>query len=76
MDGRKRWLLYGDSVDGLDRSDVSSTSAAAGRRDPRRGPASRRSPVHSEGLLPRRRANERAGVHLTLGVKHPRAMDL
>src|SRR5439155_26715869 len=76
LDGRKRWLLYGYSVDGVDRIDLEKRSVP---------PAGA---VFDEILQPGDLLyiprgcyhvavpmNEPA-LHLTLGVKNPRGMDL
>jgi ribosomal protein L16 Arg81 hydroxylase len=76
LDGRKRWLLYGGSIDGVDREELKSSSVPP--------PGA----VFDETLQPgdllyiprgcyhvALPLNEPA-LHLTLGVKNPRAMDL
>ena len=76
MDGRKRWLLYGDSVDAIDRSTLSSASV------PPAG-AILDEVLHPGDLLYIPRGcyhvalpmNEPA-LHLTLGVKNPRGIDI
>jgi ribosomal protein L16 Arg81 hydroxylase len=74
--GRKRWILYGFSVDGVDRSELSSRSVPP--------PGAALDQVLQPGdllYIPRGcyhvavPMNEPA-LHLTLGVKNPRAMDL
>jgi ribosomal protein L16 Arg81 hydroxylase len=76
LDGRKRWLLYGDSVDAIDRSTLSSASV------PPAG-AILDEVLHPGDLLYIPRGcyhvavpmNEPA-LHLTLGVKNPRGIDI
>jgi ribosomal protein L16 Arg81 hydroxylase len=76
LDGRKRWLLYGDSVDAIDRSTLSSASV------PPEG-AILDEVLHPGDLLYIPRGcyhvavpmNEPA-LHLTLGVKNPRGIDI
>jgi len=76
MDGRKRWLLYGNSVDHVDRRDLATRSA------PPAG-ALLDEILHPGDLLYIPRGcyhvavpmNEPA-LHLTLGVKNPRGADL
>ena len=76
LDGRKRWLLYGFSVDGVDRSDLSSRSVppAGAVLDQILQPGDLlyipRGCYHVAVPM-----NEPA-LHLTLSVKNPRAMDL
>jgi len=76
LDGRKRWLLYGFSVDGVDRSDLSSGSV------PPAG-AVLDQILEPGDLLYMPRGCYHVAVpmneptlHLTLGVKNPRGMDL
>ena len=76
VDGRKRWILYGSSVDGLDRTELKS------RSKPPAGAAFDQILQPGDLLyIPRGcyhvalPMNEPA-LHLTLGVKNPRAMDL
>src|SRR5262245_2497569 len=76
IDGRKRWLLYGFSFDGVDRGDLSTTS------QPPAGAALDRILEPGDLLyIPRGcyhlalPLNEPA-LHLTLGVKNPRGLDL
>ncbi len=71
LEGRKRWLLYGFSVDGVDRTGLGSAVGAAGRRIARPGPRARRSPVHPQGLLSRGGADERAGASSDGGRQDP-----
>jgi hypothetical protein len=76
IDGRKRWLLYGDSVEAIDRVTLSSTSVP---------PAGAILDVvlHPGDLLYIPRGcyhvavpmNEPA-LHLTIGVKNPRGIDI
>jgi ribosomal protein L16 Arg81 hydroxylase len=76
VDGRKRWLLYGSSVDGIDRGELSRTSVP---------PAGALADLVLEPgdllYIPRGcyhvavPMNEPA-LHLTLGVKNPRGIDL
>jgi len=76
MDGRKRWLLYGDSVEGIDRTTLSTASV------PPAGPILDEV-LHPGDLLYIPRGcyhvavpmNEPA-LHLTLGVKNPRGIDI
>lgn len=76
LDGRKRWLLYGDSVDAIDRGTLSSASV------PPAG-AVLDEVLHPGDLLYIPRGcyhvavpmNEPA-LHLTLGVKNPRGIDI
>jgi ribosomal protein L16 Arg81 hydroxylase len=76
VDGRKRWILYGASVDGLDRTDLKTRSKppAGAEFDQILQPGDLlyipRGCYHV--ALP---MNEPA-LHLTLGVKNPSAMDL
>ena len=76
LDGRKRWLLYGFSVDGVDRSGLDSTSVppAGAVLDQILQPGDLlyipRGCYHLAVPM-----NEPA-LHLTLGVKNPRTMDL
>jgi ribosomal protein L16 Arg81 hydroxylase len=76
LDGRKRWLLYGFSVDGVDRTELSSGSVppAGALLDQVLEPGDLlyvpRGCYHL--ALP---MNEPA-LHLTLGVKNPRTRDL
>jgi ribosomal protein L16 Arg81 hydroxylase len=76
VDGRKRWLLYGYSVDGVDRSGLSRTSVppAGAELDQILQPGDLlyipRGCYHLAVPM-----NEPA-LHLTLGVKNPRTMDL
>jgi hypothetical protein len=76
LDGRKRWLLYGFSVDAVDRSELSSRSVPP--------PGAVLDQILERGdllYIPRGcyhvavPMNEPA-LHLTLSVKNPRAMDL
>jgi len=76
VDGRKRWLLYGFSVDGIDRGELSRASVP---------PAGALADLVLEPgdllYIPRGcyhvavPMNEPA-LHLTLGVKNPRGIDL
>jgi ribosomal protein L16 Arg81 hydroxylase len=76
LDGRKRWLLYGVSVDGVDRAELKTTAV------PPAG-ASFDQVLQTGDLLYIPRGcyhlavpmNEPA-LHLTVGVKNPRGMDL
>jgi ribosomal protein L16 Arg81 hydroxylase len=76
LDGRKRWLLYGDSVDAIDSSTLTSASV------PPAG-AVFDQVLHPGDLLYIPRGcyhvavpmNEPA-LHLTLGVKNPRGIDI
>ena len=76
LEGRKRWLLYGSSVDGVDRTELSSAAV------PPAG-ASLDQVLEPGDLLYIPRGcyhvavpmNEPA-LHLTVGVKTPRGMDL
>jgi len=76
LEGRKRWLLYGSAVDGVDRAGLSSTTV------PPAG-ASLDQVLEPGDLLYIPRGcyhvavpmNEPA-LHLTVGVKTPRGMDL
>src|SRR5436189_2672139 len=76
IDGRKRWLLYGFSVDGVDRRDLSRTSVppAGAVLDEILQPGDLlyipRGCYHLAVPM-----NEPA-LHLTLGVKNPRGADL
>ena len=76
VDGRKRWLLYGFSVDGVDRSGLGSASVppAGAVLDQILQPGDLlyipRGCYHVAVPM-----NEPA-LHLTLGVKNPRTMDL
>jgi ribosomal protein L16 Arg81 hydroxylase len=76
LDGRKRWLLYGFSVDGVDRSELRSRSVppSGALLDQILRPGDLlyipRGCYHVAVPM-----NEPA-LHLTLGVKNPRAMDL
>ena len=76
IDGRKRWLLYGYSVDGVDRRDLSGTSVppAGAVLDEILQPGDLlyipRGCYHLAVPM-----NEPA-LHLTLGVKNPRGADL
>jgi ribosomal protein L16 Arg81 hydroxylase len=76
IDGRKRWLLYGASVDGVDRGDLSRTSVppAGALVDQILQPGDLlyipRGCYHLAVPM-----NEPA-LHLTLGVKNPRGIDL
>ena len=76
LDGRKRWLLYGSSVDGVDRTELSSTSVppAGALLDQILQPGDLlyipRGCYHVAVPM-----NEPA-LHLTVGVKNPRGMDL
>jgi ribosomal protein L16 Arg81 hydroxylase len=76
LEGRKRWLLYGFSVDGVDRSELRSGSVPP--------PGSLLDQILQPGdllYIPRGcyhvavPMNEPA-LHLTLGVKNPRTIDL
>jgi ribosomal protein L16 Arg81 hydroxylase len=76
LDGPKRWLLYGYSVDGVDRTDLRSHSVPP--------PGAVLDQILRPGdllYIPRGcyhvavPMNEPA-LHLTLGVKNPRGMDL
>ena len=74
--GRKRWLLYGDSIDGVDRSRLRSSS------EPPAG-AILDQVLQPGDLLYIPRGCYHLAVpmnepvlHLTLGVKNPRTMDL
>jgi len=76
LDGRKRWLLYGFSIDGIDRGSLASTST------PPAGAALDQILEPGDLLyIPRGcyhlavPMNEPA-LHLTLGVKNPRGIDL
>jgi ribosomal protein L16 Arg81 hydroxylase len=76
LDGRKRWLIYGFSIDGIDRSELRSGSVppAGALLDQIVEPGDLlyipRGCYHLAVPM-----NEPA-LHLTLGVKNPRAMDL
>jgi ribosomal protein L16 Arg81 hydroxylase len=76
LDGRKRWLLYGFSVDGLDRSELRSRSVppVGALLDEILQPGDLlyipRGCYHVAVPM-----NEPA-LHLTLGVKNPRGIDL
>jgi len=76
MDGRKRWLLYGNSVDDVDRSGLATSSVppAGAMLDEVLRPGDLlyipRGCYHVAVPL-----NEPA-LHLTLGVKNPRGADL
>jgi ribosomal protein L16 Arg81 hydroxylase len=76
LDGRKRWLLYGSSVDHVDRSDLRDTSVppAGAELDEILQPGDLlyipRGCYHLAVPM-----NEPT-LHLTLGVKNPRGMDL
>jgi ribosomal protein L16 Arg81 hydroxylase len=76
LDGRKRWLLYGFTVDGVDRAELHRSSAPP--------PGALFDQILQPGdllYIPRGcyhvavPMNEPA-LHLTLGVKNPRAIDL
>jgi ribosomal protein L16 Arg81 hydroxylase len=76
LDGRKRWLLYGCSVDGVDRARLSTSSEPP--------PGALLDQVLQSGdllYIPRGcyhlavPMNEPA-LHLTVGIKNPRGMDL
>jgi ribosomal protein L16 Arg81 hydroxylase len=76
LDGRKRWVLYGLDIDGVDRSRLSETSVPP--------PGAEFDEVVEAGdllYIPRGcyhvavPMNEPT-LHLTLGVKNPRGMDL
>jgi ribosomal protein L16 Arg81 hydroxylase len=76
LDGRKRWLLYGFSVDGVDPTELRSHSVPP--------PGAELDQILQPGdllYIPRGcyhvavPMNEPA-LHLTLGVKNPRGMDL
>lgn len=76
LDGSKRWLLYGPSVDGVDRKELTSSSV------PPSGAVLDQVLQRGDLLyIPRGcyhvavPMNEPA-LHLTLGVKNPRGMDL
>jgi hypothetical protein len=76
LDGRKRWLLYGFSIDGVERGDLSTTSV------PPAGASLDRILTAGDLLyIPRGcyhvavPMNEPT-LHLTLGVKNPRELDL
>ena len=76
LDGPKRWLLYGDSIDGVDRSQLRSSS------EPPAG-AVLDQVLQPGDLLYIPRGCYHLAVpmnepvlHLTLGVKNPRTMDL
>ena len=76
LDGRKRWLLYGHSIDGVDKSALRSSSA------PPEGAVLDQVVRPGDVLyIPRGcyhvavPMNEPA-LHLTVGVKNPRGMDL
>ena len=76
LDGPKRWLLYGDSIDGVDRSRLRSSS------EPPAG-AVLDQVLQPGDLLYIPRGCYHLAVpmnepvlHLTLGVKNPRTMDL
>jgi ribosomal protein L16 Arg81 hydroxylase len=76
LDGRKRWLLYGFSIEGVDASRLASTS------EPPAG-ASLDQILEPGDLLYIPRGCYHVAVpldeptlHLTLGVKNPRGMDL
>jgi len=76
LDGRKRWLLYGFSVEGVDRSQLSSSSVPP--------PGALLDQVLKPGdllYIPRGCYHvavpmDEPALHLTLGVKNPRGMDL
>jgi ribosomal protein L16 Arg81 hydroxylase len=76
LDGRKRWLLYGVSVDGVDRTELgdSSVPPAGASFDQILAPGDLlyipRGCYHLAVPL-----NEPA-LHLTIGVKNPRGVDL
>jgi ribosomal protein L16 Arg81 hydroxylase len=75
LDGRKRWLLYGFSVDDIDRTELRSTSVPPGAMlDQTLQPGDLlyipRGCYHVAVPM-----NEPA-LHLTVGVKLPRAIDL
>ena len=76
LDGPKRWLLYGFSVEGVDRNDLKNSSAppAGALLDQILGPGDLlyipRGCYHLAVPM-----NEPA-LHLTLSVKSPRGMDL
>ena len=76
LDGRKRWLLYGFSVDGIDRGDLSRTSV------PPPGAESDRVLEPGDLLyIPRGCYHlavpmDEPTLHLTLGVKNPRGRDV
>jgi ribosomal protein L16 Arg81 hydroxylase len=76
LDGRKRWLLYGFSVDGVDRTELSRSSVppAGALLDQILEPGDLlyipRGCYHIAVPM-----NEPA-LHLTLGVKNPRTLDL
>jgi ribosomal protein L16 Arg81 hydroxylase len=76
LDGRKRWLLYGFSVDGVNRNELSSSSVppAGALLDQILQPGDLlyipRGCYHLAVPM-----NEPA-LHLTLGVKNPQGMDL
>jgi len=76
LDGRKRWLLYGFSIDGIDRSGLASTSVppAGALLDEVLKPGDLlyipRGCYHLAVPM-----NEPT-LHLTLGVKNPRGIDL
>ena len=76
LEGRKRWLLYGFSVDGVDRAGLSSTvvPSAGASLDQVLAPGDLlyipRGCYHVAVPM-----NEPA-LHLTVGVKTPRGMDL
>ena len=76
LDGRKRWLLYGFSIEGVDRSELASTSV------PPAG-AALDQVLQPGDLLYIPRGCYHVAVpmneptlHLTLGVKNPRGADL
>jgi len=76
LDGRKRWLLYGFSVDGVDRSGLSGSSVppAGAVLDQVLQPGDLlyipRGCYHVAVPM------DEPALHLTLGVKNPRGMDL
>ena len=71
LDGRKRWLLYGSSVDEVDRQRTDRPFGATLWRVARPDPRTRRPLVHPQGLLSRRGADERAGAPSDGGCQEP-----
>jgi ribosomal protein L16 Arg81 hydroxylase len=76
LDGRKRWLVYGFSVDGIDRTELSTTS------EPPAGALLDQILQPGDLLYIPRGCYHLAvpmnepTLHLTIGVKNPRAIDL
>ncbi|HTM02381.1 MAG TPA: cupin domain-containing protein [Vicinamibacterales bacterium] len=76
LDGRKRWLVYGFSVDGIERGDLSRTSVPP--------PGAELDQVLQPGdllYIPRGCYHlavpiDEPTLHLTLGVKNPRGRDV